>query len=98
MAVGVRAGSPEALNVASTDVVPASFNPAQENPTVRLIDLNRDLAETNESLNRLAAQIAGLPSWRRGSREHMALSGERQALLRKREELRRQRQELFARN
>jgi hypothetical protein len=65
---------------------------------VRLIDINKDLAETNAELNRIAAAVAGLPSWRRGSRQHMALSAERQCLLKRREELRALRQELFVRN
>jgi hypothetical protein len=65
---------------------------------VRLIDINRDLSNTNAELNRIADDQRKLPSWQRGGREHMKLASERQRLLRRREELRRLRQELFARN
>lgn len=49
-----------------------------------------DLARIAARLDMLAAELASMPFYRRGSEYHMAFVGERQQLLRKREALREQ--------
>jgi hypothetical protein len=65
---------------------------------MKLIEINSSLAETNAELNRIAAEIAGLPPFQRGGRHHTNLSESRQQLLRRRKELRALRQMLFQHN
>jgi hypothetical protein len=65
---------------------------------MKLIEINKDLAAVNAELDRVRTEIAKLPSFQRGSRQHMNLSESRQRLLRRREELRALRQMLFQHN